>query len=81
MPFLQKMCSSPKRYRHKGEMGIPKLVCYAVLCMVICVNHSHQENNLSIDKIKDEQHGHGSMGHGSEEEHLGASTSKFGELL
>ena len=74
------MCSPPKAFRRNSNLGLTRLVCFVVICMAICVNHSHQENNLSIDTIKDEEHEHG---HGSihTEEDLGASASEFGNTL
>ena len=74
------MCSPPKAFRRNSNLGLTRLVCFVVICMAICVNHSHQENNLSIDTIKDEEHEHG---HGSihMEEERGASASEFGKLF
>ena len=73
------MCSSPKKFRQNSNLGLTKIVCFVIFCMALCVNHSHQENNLSIDRIKDGQHGHG---HSSvhTDEHVGASSPKIGEF-
>ena len=74
------MCSSPKKFRQKSKLGFTKLVCPVIICLAICVNHSHQENNLSIDRIKDGEHGHGNSSI-HDVEHLAASSSKIGECF
>ena len=39
----------------RSDGKLPKLACYIVLCLVVCIHHSHQENNLSRDRIKGEE--------------------------
>ena len=55
---LQNMCSPSRRISKCGQGNYPTVVCYVILCLVICIHHSHQENNLSLDKIKDEENNH-----------------------
>ena len=52
-PF-QNMCSESKKASARGPGMLRKITCYFVICLAVCVHHSHQQNNLHQDKNKDQ---------------------------
>ena len=48
------MCSESKKTSARGPGMLRKITCYVVICLAVCVHHSHQQNNLHQDKNKDQ---------------------------
>ena len=51
---FQNMCSESKKASARGPGMLRKITCYFVICLAVCVHHSHQQNNLHQDKNKDQ---------------------------
>ena len=50
----QSMCSSSKHIGCRKNCGASKIVYLVIICFAVCVNHSHQADNLPQDVIKGE---------------------------